>query len=166
MNSKHEQQDNQPVSAAVENANETRQEQCRIARHRLVPSVSSSEASRHPSRNRAHRFPSLRSFPKHATPVVVYSLTYPRLVPRLVLSRLAGRLVHISDRLSIPYSLYRPVGPCSSGLALPVSSPGVEYDITITTSSSSNISIVFSYPCILVSFIYIAYIIFIIYIYR
>lgn len=45
------------------------------------------------------------------------SATHSRLVPRLVLSRLAGRLVHISDCLSMPYSLYRSVGLCSSGLA-------------------------------------------------
>ena len=45
------------------------------------------------------------------------SATHHRLVSRLVLSRLAERLVHISDCLSMPYSLYRSVGPCSSGLA-------------------------------------------------
>lgn len=47
------------------------------------------------------------------------SATHSRLVPRLVLSRLEGRLVSISACLSTPYSLYRPVGPCSSGLARP-----------------------------------------------
>lgn len=39
-----------------------------------------------------------------------------RLVPRLVLSRLVGRLVHISACPYMPYSLYRPVRSCSSGL--------------------------------------------------
>lgn len=80
MNSKQERQGNQPVSAAVENANETRQEQCRIARHRLVPSVSSFEASRHPSRNEPRiAYPLIAfhcpvGFPKHAIPAVVYPL--------------------------------------------------------------------------------------------
>ena len=72
------------------------------------------------------------------------------------------RLVLTSDCQSMPYSLYRPVGSCTSGLACFASSSGV----AIATLTSSHISIVFSYPCILVSFIYIAYIIFIIYIHR
>lgn len=107
-------------------------------------------------------------FSKHATPAVVYSLTHPRLVPRLVLSRLAGRLVPISACSYMPYSLYRPVGSCSSGLVRPASSPGVAHDIASPSPSpaSSYISIISSYSCIFVSFIYIAYIIFIIYIHR
>lgn len=110
----------------------------------------------------AYRFPLPREFfqARHAGRRL--SATHSRLVPRLVLSRLEGRLVHISDCQFLPYSLYRPVGPCSLGLARFASSFGV----TIATLTSSHISIVFSYHCILVSFIYIAYIIFIIYIHR
>lgn len=62
----------------------------------------------------------------------------------------------------MPYSLYRSVGLFSSGLTRFASSFGV----AIALSTSPHISIVFSYPYILVSFIYIAYIIFIIYIHR
>ena len=59
----------------------------------------------------------------------------------------------------MPYSLYRPVGSCSrSGFI----ATNIEHEIAIALSTSPHISIIFSYPCILVSFIYIAYIIFII----
>ena len=64
----------------------------------------------------AYRFPLPGLFTKHATPTVVYPLSHSRLVPRLVLSRLVGRLVHISACPYMPYSLYRPVRSCSSGL--------------------------------------------------
>lgn len=73
--------------------------------------------------------------------------------------------------------LYRLVHTCRirytapSGLAhrvlfAPVSSPSVARSVAIIPSTSPYISIIFSYSCILVSFIYIAYIIFIIYINR
>ena len=64
----------------------------------------------------------------------------------------------------MPYSLYRPVGPCSSGLARPrLTAPASN----ITSSSFHPPHQIYpSYSRILVSFIYIAYIIFIIYIYR
>lgn len=107
MNSKHEQQDNQPISAAVEKANNTRQEQCRIALHRPVPPVSSSEASRHtdpkqeapalPIRLLLSIVPQFSSTPRPA--VRHLSAIHPRLVSRLVLSRLEGRLVSISNCL-------------------------------------------------------------------
>lgn len=96
------------------------------------------------------------------------SATHSRLVPRLVLSRLAGRLVHISDCLSMPYSLYRPVGSCSSGLARPrlIARRSAQRRYHPIHIAPPHIFIVSLYPCIFVSFIYIAYIIFIIYIHR
>lgn len=73
-----------------------------------------------------YRFQSSCVFPKHAPPTTVYPLLISRLVPRLVLPRLDGRLVPISACSLIPYSLYRPTGSCSSGLApAPVSSPPI-----------------------------------------
>lgn len=72
------------------------------------------------------------------------------------------RLVHTCRiRYTVPSALL--TGSYSSS---PVSSPGVKHDIAIVPSSSIRIFIVFLYHCILVSFIYIAYIIFIIYINR
>lgn len=64
----------------------------------------------------------------------------------------------------MPYSLCRPVGSCSSGLIrsrfiVPASN-------TASPPPHSHQLIYLSHPCILVSFIYIAYIIFIIYIHR
>lgn len=71
------------------------------------------------------------------------------------------RLVHTCHiRYTVPSGLARRV------LLAIVSSPSVEHGIAIIPSTSPHISIIFSYPCILVSFIYIAYIIFIIYINR
>lgn len=106
----------------------------------------------HPSS--PYRFPSLPQFFKHATPAVVYSLTHHRLVLRLVLSRLAERLAIIYIGLCpyMPYSLYHPVGSCSSGLVRPVSSLGVAHDIAIARITIYIHHILASlYPCILIS---------------
>lgn len=130
--------------------------------HALVPSISSpgrpairAAIGHAPHPSSPYRFPSLPQFFKHAPPVVVYLLTHPRLVLRLVLSRLVGRLVHISACPYTPYSLYRPVGSCSSGLApAPVSSPPTSN--MKSPSPYPHHPIYSSYPRILV-FLYLLY---------
>lgn len=77
------------------------------------------------------------------------SATHSRLVPRLVLSRLEGRLVSISACLSMPYSLSRSVGLFSSGLTrLRLIAPALNMTSPSSPSSSSYISIVSLYPYI------------------
>lgn len=67
----------------------------------------------------------------------------------------------------MPYSLYRPVGSCSSGLIRSVSLPIISPASHTASSSSHPYHPIYPlYSCIFVSFIYIAYIIFIIYINR
>lgn len=114
----------------------------------------------------AYCFSSPHGFSKHAPPVVVYSLLIS--VSFLVLFYLVSQGVSFLYRIVYQHRIRYivPSGLAHRVLLVPVSSPGVEYAIAITPSSSSHIPIVFSYPCILVSFIYIAYIIFIIYIHR
>lgn len=84
------------------------------------------ETSRHPDRNRARPRSHHHPIAFHR-PAVFFqarlagrrlSATHPRLVLRLALSRLAERLAIIYIGLCpyMPYSLYRPVGSCSSGL--------------------------------------------------
>lgn len=127
MNSKQERQGNQ--SAASVSVTRRKGEWIRIrgnsndTQHVLA----SSRPSYRP------RYPAIRNAMRHASPIFVYSLSHHRLVLRLVLSRLVERLAIIYIGLCpyMPYSLYRPVGSCSSGLVRPVSSPGVAHDIAI-----------------------------------
>lgn len=108
-------------------------------------------------------------FSKHAPPVVVYSLLIEhRLVSRLVLSRLVGASrSYIGLSINVVFVIPSRRALLTGSYSPPVSSPGVKHDIAIVPIRIiPYISIVFSYSCILVSFIYIAYIIFIIYIHR
>lgn len=130
--------------------------------------------SRHSARNKAHALPirlSLFHYPgfffKHAPQVVVYPLSqFPsRSSSRSISSCRASRsYIGLSIHavfVILPRRAFL-VGSCSS----PSHRPASNMTSPSSQPSSSHISIVFSYPCILVSFIYIAYIIFIIHIYR
>lgn len=147
--------------------------------HALVPSVSSPEAFRHPGRKMRHapvavirlslsivlRFPKQRPSGCRLSANSSPSRSPSRLIPSRRASRpYIGLFAHAV--FVIPFRRVLLVGSCSSRSHLRAShmtspSPRPHHHIHIT-----NISIVFSYPCILVSFIYIAYIIFIIYINR
>lgn len=85
------------------------------------------------------------------------SATHPRLVLRLALSRLAERLAIIYIGLCpyMPYSLYRSVGSCSSGLLIR-SRFIVPASNTVSPSPHPHHSIYPSHPCIIVS-LYLSY---------
>lgn len=124
-------------------------------------------AIRHTHCLSVYRFQSPRDFLQARHAGRCLSATHRRLVSRLVLSRLAKRLVSIYRivyQCRIRYTV--PSGLAHRVLFAHVSSPGVAYGIAIIPSTSPHIFIVFLYLCIFISFIYIAYIIFIIYIHR
>lgn len=110
--------------------------------------------------------PAIRTAIRHATPAVVYPLLIP--VSFLVSSYLVSKGVSFLYRLVYTCRIryIAPSGLARRVLLAPSHRPSVEHDIAIVPSASSYISIVFSYPCIFISFIYIAYIIFIIYTHR
>lgn len=180
MNSKQERQGNQSaasVSVLVGKANgyEAIAMTLRTPSPRPVRLIA--EASRHPDRNRArprsHHHPIAFHRPavffKHASPVVVYPLLIPvsffvspYLVSQSVSPLSISACVHTCRiRYTVPSGLARRV------LFASVSSLGVAHDIAIARITIYIHHILVSlYPCIFVSFIYIAYIIFIIYTHR
>lgn len=161
MNSKQERQGNQ--SAASVSVPRRKGEWIRIrgnsndTQHVLA----SSRPSYRP------RYPAIRNAMRHASPIFVYSLLHLRLVfssrsissrraSRLYTSLLAHAVFVMSSRRVLLVGSYSP----------PSHHPAVEHGIAIAPSALLYISIASLYPCIFISFIYIAYIIFIIYINR